>query len=154
MSIRPAQLNDIFKIRLNKEEEMNTNKSIIRIDPRVRLSLSWTFVVLLMIYADIVSLMDPTSMIRERMVGAPMSAEFLLAGAAVMAISIAPVVLSWVLNYKVNRWVSSIVGAFMIQQIIAGGHGLFYGLFETLEVASILLIIWFTWKWKPAVKSE
>ena len=114
---------------------MNTNKPTAGIDPRVKLSLSWIFVVLLMIYADIVSLMDPTSMIRERMVGTPMSAGFLLAGAAVMAISIAPVILSWVLNYKVNRWVSSLIGALMIQQIIAGGHGPFYVLFETLEVA-------------------
>ena len=131
---------------------MNTNKSTIGIDPRVKLSLLWIFVVLLMVYADIVSLMDPTSAIRERMVGTPMSAGFLLAGAAVMIISIAPVILSWVLNYKVNRWVSTVIGAFMIQQIVAGGHGPFYVLFETVEVASVLLIVWFTWKWKPAIE--
>ena len=131
---------------------MNTNKSTIGIDPRVKLSLLWIFVVLLMVYADIVSLMDPTSMIRERMVGTPMSAGFLLLGAIVMVISIAPVILSWVLNYKVNRWVTIVIGAFMIQQIPAGGHGLFYVFFETVEVAFILLIIWFTWKWKPAIE--
>jgi hypothetical protein len=133
---------------------MNTNKSTAGIDPRIKLSLLWIFVVLLMVYADIVSLMDPTSMIRERMVGVPMSEGFLLAGAAVMTISIAPVILSWLLSYKVNRWVSTVIGALMIQQIIAGGHGLFYVLFETFEVASILLIIWFTWKWKPVMKAE
>jgi hypothetical protein len=131
---------------------MNTNKSTTGIDPKVKLSLLWIFVVLLMFYADIVSLMDPTSAIRERMVGTPMSAGFLLAGAAVMIISIAPVILSWVLNYKVNRWVSTVIGAFMIQQIVAGGHGPFYVLFETVEVASVLLIVWFTWKWKPAIE--
>ena len=131
---------------------MNTNKSTIGIDPRVKLSLLWIFVVLLMVYADIVSLMDPTSMIRERMVGTPMSAGFLLLGAIVMVISIAPVILSWVLNYKVNRWVTIVIGAFMIYQIVVGGHGLFYVLFETVEVAFILLIIWFTWKWKPVVE--
>ena len=131
---------------------MNTNKSTIGIDPRVILSVLWIFVVLLRVYADIVSLMDPTSMIRERMVGTPMSAGFLLLGAIVMVISIAPVILSWVLNYKVNRWVTIVIGAFMIYQIVVGGHGLFYVLFETVEVAFILLIIWFTWKWKPAIK--
>jgi hypothetical protein len=144
----------ITKFVQKKEKEMNTNKSTAGIDPKVKLSLSWIFVVLLMIYADIVSLMDPTSMIRERMVGAPMSAGFLLAGAAVMIISIVPVILSWVLTYKVNRWISTVIGALMVQQIIAGGHGMFYIMFETVEVASILLIIWFTWKWKPAVKPE
>jgi hypothetical protein len=141
-------------VQICKEKEMNQNKLAPGIDPKVKLSLSWIFVVLLMIYADIVSLMDPTSMIRERMVGAPMSAGFLLAGAAVMVISIVPVILCWILNYKVNRWVSSIIGAFIIQQIIVGGHGLFYVLFETVEIVSVLIIIWLTWKWKPALKPE
>ena len=67
-----------------------------------------------------------------------------------MIISISPVILSWVLNYKVNRWVTIIIGAYMIVYIVIGGHGLYYVLFETVEVACILLIIWFTWKWKPA----
>jgi hypothetical protein len=147
-----VQFNETHPYRSKKEKEMNTNKSTTGIDPKVKLSLLWIFVVLLMVYADIVSLMDPTSAIRERMVGTPMSAGFLLAGAAVMIISIAPVILSWVLNYKVNRWVSTVIGAFMIQQIVAGGHGPFYVLFETVEVASVLLIVWFTWKWKPAIE--
>ncbi|MDD5190275.1 MAG: DUF6326 family protein [Dehalococcoidales bacterium] len=133
---------------------MNNNKSTFGIEPKVKLSLLWIFVVLLMAYADIVSLMDPTSAIRERMVGTPMSAGFLLAGAVVMVISIAPVVLAWVLNYKVNRWVSAVIGAFMIQQIVTGGHGWYYVLFESVEVVCILLAIWFTWKWKPVVKTE
>ena len=131
---------------------MNTNKSTIGLDPKVKLSLLWVFVVLLMVYADIVSLMDPTSAIRQRMIGAPMSAGFLLAGAIVMIISMAMVILSWVLTYKVNRWVTIIIGAFMIVNIVTGGHGLYYVLFETVEVACILLITWFTWKWKPVVQ--
>ncbi|MFN8594931.1 MAG: DUF6326 family protein [Anaerolineae bacterium] len=134
---------------------MNTHKSTAGIDPRVKLSLLWIFVVLLMVYADIVSLMDPTSAIRVRMVGTPMSEGSLLAGAIVMVISIAMVILSWVLNYKVNRWVSLIIGVFMVWQIVTGGHGLYYVFFETVEVACILLTVWFTWKWtNPEVKSE
>jgi hypothetical protein len=129
---------------------MNTNKSTTGIDPRVKLSLLWIFVVLLMVYADIVSLLDPTSPIRKVMAGAPLPAGGLLAGAILMIISISPVMLSWVLDYKVNRWVSIIIGAYMIVYIVIGGHGLYYVLFETVEVACILLTIWFTWKWKPA----
>ena len=130
---------------------MNTNKSTIGIDPRVKLSLLWIFVVLLMVYADIVSLLDPTSPIREVMAGAPLPEGGLLAGAILMIISISPVMLSWVLSYKVNRWVTIIIGAYMIVHIVIGGHGLYYVLFETVEVACILLIIWLTWKWKPAI---
>ena len=131
---------------------MNTYKSTAGIDPRIKLSLLWIFVILNMTYADILSLMDSTSIIRGIMAGSPLPAGGLMAGAVVMETSIAMVLLSWVLNYKVNRWVTMVIGAFMIQQIVAGGHGLYYGLFETVEVACILLIIWFTWKWKPVVE--
>jgi hypothetical protein len=104
-----------------------------------------------MVYADIVSLLDPTSPIREVMAGAPLPEGGLLAGAILMIISISPVMLSWVLSYKVNRWITIIIGTYMIVHIVIGGHGLYYVLFETVEVACILLIIWLTWKWKPAI---
>jgi hypothetical protein len=135
-----------------KGEKMNTNKSATGIDPRVKLSLLWIFLILNMAYADILSLMDPTSIIRGIMAGAPLPPGGLLAGAIVMETSIAMVILSWVLNYKVNRWVTIIIGVFMIWQIVIGGHGLYYLFFATVEVACILLIIWFAWKWKPVVE--
>ncbi len=131
---------------------MNTNGSTTGIDPKIKISLLWVFVVLLMVYADIVSLLDPTSPIRGVMAGAPLPTGGLTAGAVVMITSIVMVILSWILNYKVNRWVSIIIGVFMIVHIVIGGHGLYYVLFETVEVVSILLIIWFTWKWKPVVE--
>jgi len=131
---------------------MNTIKSTTGIDPRVKLSLLWVFVIVNMAYADILSLMDPASIIRGIMAGSPLPAGGLLAGAIVMETSFAMVILPWILSYKVNRWVTIIIGVFMIWQIIIGGHGLFYVFFETVEVACILLIIWFTWKWKPEVE--
>ncbi len=131
---------------------MYTNKSTAGIDPKVKLSLLWIFVIINMAYADILSLMDPTSIIRGIMVGDPMPAGGLMAGAIVMETSFAMVILSWLLNYKANRWVSLLIGAFMILQIVIGGHGLYYVFFTIVEVASILLIIWFSWKWKPAVE--
>ncbi len=134
---------------------MNTHKSTAGIDPRVKLSLLWIFVVLNMAYADILSLMDPTSIIRGIMAGAPLPPGGLLAGAIVMETSIAMVILSWVLTYKVNRWVTIVIGTFMIYQIVVGGHGLYYMFFTAVEVACVLLIIWFAWKWtNPEVKPE
>ena len=106
-----------------------------------------------MAYADILSLMDSTSIIRGIMAGAPLPTGGLIAGAIVMETSFAMVILSWLLNYKVNRWVSSIIGAFMIVQIVIGGHGLYYMFFTIVEVACILLIIGLAWKWKPVVEA-
>ena len=128
-----------------------TNKPTTGMDSRIKLSLLWIFVIVNMAYADILSLMDPTSIIRGIMAGSPLPAGGLLAGAIVMEASFVMVILPWVLNYRVNRWVSIIIGVFMIWQIVIGGHGLYYVLFETVEVACILLTIWFTWKWNPVV---
>ena len=132
---------------------MNTNKSTTGMDPKVKLSLLWIFVVLNMAYADILSLMDSTSPIREVMAGAPMPAGGLVVGAILMETSIAMVILSWILNYKVNRWVNIIIGALNILYVVRGGHGPYYVFFATVEVACMLLIIWFSWKWtNPEVK--
>ena len=129
-----------------------TIKSTTGIDSRVKLSLLWIFVIVNMAYADILSLMDPASIIRGIMAGNPLPAGGLLAGAIVMETSFAMIILPWVLNYKVNRWVSAVIGAFMILQIVIGGHGPYYVFFETVEVACMLLIIWFSWKWKAVVE--
>jgi hypothetical protein len=132
---------------------MNTNKSATGIDPKIKLSLLWIFVVLNMAYADILSLMDPTSPIRGIMAGAPLPAGGMVLGAIIMETAIAMVLLSWILNYKVNRWVTTIVGAINIFGVVTGGHGLYYAFFAAVEVVCMLLIIWFAWKWKPVVYS-
>lgn len=131
---------------------MNTNKSTTEIDPRIKLTLLWIFVVINMAYADILSLMDPTSPIRGVMAGTPMPAGGLIAGAILMETAIAMTILSWVLNYKVNRWVNIVIGALNILAVVTGGHGLYYVFFATVEVICMLLIIWFAWKWKPVVE--
>jgi energy-coupling factor transporter transmembrane protein EcfT len=119
---------------------MNTHNLTGGIDPRVKLSSLWIFVILNMAYADILSLMDPTSIIRGIMSGAPLPAGGLLAGAIVMETSIAMVILAWVLNYKVNRWVNIIIGVFMIWQIVIGGHGPYYVFFAAVEVACMVCL--------------
>jgi hypothetical protein len=138
-----------------KEIEMNTQKSAAGIDPRVKLSLLWIFVIVNMAYADILSLMDSTSIIRGIMAGSPLPAGGLLAGAIVMETSFAMVILPWILNYKVNRWATIVIGVLNILAVATGGHGSYYAFFATVEVACILLIIWFSWKWvSPEAKPE
>jgi hypothetical protein len=131
-----------------KGSPLGTNKSTTGTDPKLKLSLLWIFVVLNLAYADILSLMDPTSPIRGVMAGAPLPAGGLILGALVMETSIAMVILSWVLKYKVNRWVTTVIGALNILAVVRGGHGLYYAFFATVEVACMLLIIWFAWRWR------
>jgi hypothetical protein len=152
VSVNRVRLKETHPYRSKKGETMHT--STTGIDPRVKLSLLWIFVILNMAYADILSLMDAGSIIRGIMAGDPLPAGGLLAGAIVMEASIAMVILPWVLSYQVNRWVSTILGVFMIWQIVIGGHGLFYLFFAAVEVTGILLIIWFTWKWRDSEVSS
>jgi len=87
------------------------------------------------------------------MEGSPMPAGGLIAGAILMETSIVIVILPWILNYKVNRWVNILIGAINIFAVVTGGHGLHYVFFATIEVVCMLLIIWFAWKWtNPEVK--
>jgi hypothetical protein len=130
-----------------KGSPLGTNKSTTGTDPKLKLSLLWIFVVLNLAYADVLSLMDPTSPIRGVMAGAPLPAGGLILGAILMETSIAMVILSWVLKYKVNRWVTTVIGALNILAVVRGGHGLYYAFFATVEVACMLLIIWFAWRW-------
>jgi len=131
---------------------MNTDTKPDRMDTRLKLSLLWIFLLLNMAYADILSLMDATSPIRKIMAGAPMPSGGLLAGAIVMETSIIMILLSQVLKRNANRWVNIIIGVFNIVYIVTGGHGLYYLFFTSIEVASLLLIIWLAWKWpKPEV---
>ena len=132
---------------------MNANKQTTGIDPRVKLSLLWIFVLFNVVYADILSLMDATSPIRKIIAGTAMHAGILVAGAILMETSIVMVILSWILNYKVNRWVNIIIAAINIFAVVTGGHGLYYAFFAAVEVVCMLLITWFAWKWtNPEVK--
>jgi len=121
---------------------MNTGTT----DMKAGLSMLWVFVVLNMMYADVLSLMDPTSAIRTRMVGTPMSPGFLLVGAVLMETAIAMVILSRLLPYKASRWVNTIVVAVNIFAVVTGGHGLYYVFFAAIEVLAMLLIVWLAWK--------
>jgi hypothetical protein len=126
---------------------MNLNKIATGLDIKVKLSLLWIFVLLNMAYADILSLMDPMSPIRKIMNGASMPAGGLLAGAILMETGIAMVLLSRVLNYKINRLVNIIVAIINIVAVVIGGQGVYYWFFATVEVAAMLLIIGLAWKW-------
>jgi hypothetical protein len=120
---------------------------------KTKLSMLWVFVILNMLYADVLSLMDPTSAIRTRMVGTPLSPEFLLAGAVLMETAIAMVILSLLLPRKASRWANIIVAAVNILAVVTGGHGLYYLFFATIEVMSMLLIMWLAWTWPVAERA-
>lgn len=72
----------------------------------------------------------------------------MLVFAVLLEIPIAMIFLSRVLRDKVNRWANTIASAVTILYVIGGGLlTLHYIFFATIEVAAMLLIIRYSWKW-------
>lgn len=129
---------------------MSTAKKVIKkIDTKVLLSTLWIVVMINMLKADILSLYIPGAI--EEVIkfagGTPITL-LMLSGAIMMEISIAMIILSRILKYKLNRWLNIIVSVITIVFIVGGGSTYPHYIFiAAVEVICLLLIIWNAWKW-------
>ena len=133
---------------------MNTNKKTTKMDMKAKLSTVWIFILFNMIFLDIHALLKP-GFLEEVMTGfvngTQMTQGLVLPGAIMIEIPIAMVLLSRVLKYRINRWANIIAGtitiAFVIVNVSTDLDNIF---FTTIAVVSLLLIVWYAWKWpKP-----
>ncbi len=121
------------------------------IDMKVRLSTLWIVVMFNIVFADILSFINP-GFLEEVMTGyageIQITQGLLLVFAVLLEIPIAMIFLSRVLNYRANRWANIIAAVITIVFVVGGGstdlHYLFFG---TVEVALLALIVWYAWKW-------
>ena len=125
-------------------------------DRKAMLSTLWIFLTVNYIFCDVFSSMEPIALKELVMTGGLSGMEitqgFLLIAAISMEIQMVMIVLSRVLNYRVNRWANIIVGILMaVYQILTMNVGtpptLHYIFFSVIEVASCLIIVWNAWKW-------
>jgi len=113
---------------------------------KVRLSTLWIFVMFNMVFADIVGCLNPGTL--EEMIAMKPAQGLLLVFSILLEIPIAMIVLSRLLKHRANRWANIIAGATTILWVIGGGNtSASYIFFATNEVASMVLIIWYAWKW-------
>ena len=107
-------------------------------ETRIKLSAIWVATMLVYLLGDVLRIFAGDSPISLLMLG----------GAIMMEISIVMIILSRVLNHKVNRWSNIVTGIITIVFIWGGAssepHYLFIG---TVETICLLLIIWFAWRW-------
>ena len=123
-------------------------------DRKKILSTLWIFVTLNYIYCDILSLMDHeilSQFLTGNIDGMTITPGFLFAGAILMEIPIALVLLSRILKYRVNRWANIVGGliktAAMIGSMFAGVPSSYYLFFGSIEIACTIFIIWYAWTW-------
>jgi len=120
-----------------------------KIDTRVLLSTLWIVVMINMLKADILSLYIPGTLDElVKFAGETPISQLMLAGAIMMEIPIAMIILSRVLNYKFNRWANLIGSIVTIVFIVGGGSSYPHYIFiATIEIICLLLIAWIAWNW-------
>lgn len=123
-----------------------------RLDRNVLLSTLWIVVMINMLAADILSLYIPGSLDElTRTAGETPIAQLMLGGAIMMELAIAMIIMSRVLNRRVNRWLNIIVGLITIVFVVGPGATYpHYVFIAAVEVICLLLIIWNAWKWPAA----
>lgn len=123
-------------------------------DRRVILSTLWIFVTLNYLYCDVLGLMDAeilNQFLTGIVDGLVIDKNFLLGGAILMEIPIVMVLLSRILNIKINRWANIVAAliktAAMIMTLFLGSAAGYYIFFAAIEISTTLFIVWYAWTW-------
>jgi hypothetical protein len=131
-----------------------TEKEDMKINVKMKLSALWVALMLIYIYADILSLFK-AGVIEKMMEGFmgpfPVTQGSLLSASILMMIPAVMVFLSLTLKPKVNRWANIILGVlytFVNIGNLIGETWIYYISFVIVEIALTSLIIWFAWKWR------
>lgn len=128
-------------------------------DRKVILSTLWVFFILNILYADIISLMEATFSGYEsstaenaELISTIVTPEMLLGISIILELGIVMVVLSRVLKHAVNRWANIVIAIIqtlvLLASLFVGTPKMYYIFFATIEVITLLSIIWYAWSWK------
>ena len=125
----------------------------VQINVKVKLSALWIAMMLLYIYADILSLFRPSQLeeiMEGRMGPFPVTQESLLTASLLMIIPAVMVFLSLTLKPAVNRWTNISLGVLYtlvnISNLI-GESWAYYISFGIVEILITSLIVSSAWKW-------
>ena len=131
------------------------------LDMNVKISTLWITASLSYLYCDVMSLMDPELLkqyLKGNVNGLAFTPGFLFGAAILISIPITMVLLSRVLNYRVNRWANITAAIFMTAvqtlTLVIGVPALYYLYLSIIEITCTVLIVGYAWKWrKPAVQA-
>ena len=130
------------------------------LDMNVKLSTLWITASLSYLYCDVISLMDPELLkqyLKGNVNGLAFTPGFLFGAAILISIPIVMVLLSRVLNYRVNRWANITAAIFMTAvqtlTLVIGVPALYYLYLSIIEITCTVLIFGYAWRWRePAVQ--
>lgn len=116
---------------------------------KARLSTLWIVVMFALLTADVLGAYIPGAAEEMAEFAGGMPIPQLMGIAAVLnAIPIVMIYLARVLRGGVNRWANIVAAVITIVYVIGGGSAYPHYLFLAgIEVVSLVLIIWFAWRW-------
>jgi|SRR5210317_187895 len=127
----------------------------MNLDRKVLLSTLWIFAVLNYLYADVLSLMNPTRLhefMNGVVGGMTITPMFLFTGGILMETAIIMVLFSRVLKYKWNRITNILAGIIhtlaVSASLFVGTAEMFYIFFAIIEIVTTSYIIFLAWTWK------
>lgn len=119
------------------------------LDIGAKLSLLWIFYTFNAAYGDIGTLyyslfINPTPVVHY-------TQAFLLAGAALVEVSMIMIVLSRILKQRINRLANIVTGVFLTAvqavSLFVGTPTLGYAFISIMMIGSGAIIVWLAWKW-------
>jgi len=125
------------------------------------LSTLWVFVLLNMVYADILGMLRPGYLDFLDRISQQLTGSTVLFFAAFMEVAIAMILLSRVLAYKANRWAHFIAIPLTILWVVVPAlmpslgetTPLSYVFFASVEVVTMVFMFGYVWQWpQPANK--
>ncbi|MEM6437646.1 MAG: DUF6326 family protein [Cyanobacteria bacterium P01_D01_bin.115] len=119
------------------------------------LSTLWIFVLVNMIYADILGMLRPGYLDFLDQMSQQLTGSTVLFFAVFMEVAIAMILLSRVLAYKANRWAHFIAIPLTILWVVVPAlipslgetTPLSYMFFASVEVVTMVLMLWYVWQW-------
>ncbi|MDJ0681893.1 MAG: DUF6326 family protein [Xenococcaceae cyanobacterium MO_167.B52] len=144
-------------LRQDRNIALISSNNRVEIDKKPLLSTLWIFVLLNIILRDIHEFFR-LGLLEEMMTGVvngnQVTEQVMLIGAFMVEIPILMVLLSRILNYRINRWTNITIGAVTIALVIGMGQkDLDDIFFATVEVIALSAIIWLAAKWQEAIKN-
>lgn len=133
-----------------------TQEFFIKIERKTVLSTLWIFVLLNMIYADILGTLHPGYLGSLDRMSQQLSGCVVLLFAVLMEVVIVMVPLSKLLNRNANRWMHFVAVPLSILWVVVvptmmpslgDDTPLSYLFFATVEVITALVMLWFAWRW-------
>ena len=131
-----------------------TNK---KMNTRILLILLWVFYSVNFMYCDQLSTLEP-GVIEMHISGltgggtVQITPGFLLGTAMMFEIPFLMIVLSWILNYRICRWVNIIAGTLLIVaqfgSLFLGVPSPMYIFYSVVEIVGLSLVVWKAWKWQ------